>query len=122
MISSKLKCIAVILLFCLTLPIFAEDVFSFRMANSFLALFADNSESLKEEAKIKNSAFSFNMIDKKEFDSTNRNFNLERMLTEADSPSKNTTNYTPIIITAVIVIGLLIGFSMIISTFPDHAQ
>jgi hypothetical protein len=108
MISPKFKCIAVVLFFCLTLPIFAEDVFSFKMANSSLALFADNSESSKEETEINNTAFSFNMINSKEFDSTNRNFNLERMLTEADAPSKSGTNYTPIIITAIIIGGFLL--------------
>jgi hypothetical protein len=106
----KFKCIAVVLLCCLTLPVFAEDIVSFKAASS-ISVFAGNSESPKEATEKNNFLFS---VSSKEFYGTNLDNNPSRMLTEAteaEKPAAKKSNTVWWIIggvaAAVIIFGLI---------------
>ena len=89
--TTRFKCIAMVLLFCITIPMFAEDVFSFSHPNSFFP-----------------NTINFS----KEFSETNLTFNLDRMAADDVPMPKKSTNWVPIVITIVIIGGILIGGAM----------
>jgi hypothetical protein len=105
----KFKCIAVVLLCCLTLPVFAEDIVSFKAANSFVSVFAGNSESPKEATEKNNFLFS---VDSRGFYGADLDNNPSRMLTEAteaEKPAAKKSNTVWWIIGGVVVALCLIG-------------
>jgi len=122
MSSFKFKCIAMVLLFCLTLPIFAEDVYSFKAANSYAFVFEGNSETSKEGTEINTSLFSVSSNSSKGFFGTNLDNKPTRMLTEAaeaEKPAAKSNNTVWWIIGGALVIGMVLGTVYALS---DHEQ
>jgi len=71
------------------MPIFAEDVFSFQMANSFNNRFSENLNGFKND--INTYAF-FSDVDYSKLEpATDGNFKLEKMLTEAQDTSSSSS-------------------------------
>ena len=91
---TRFKCIAMILLFCITTPMFSEDGFSFNFRNS---LFPNTINYSMGETK------------------TYWTFNLDEMAVGDVSMPRRSPIWTPIVVTLIIVGGLLIGGSMLIN-------
>ena len=93
--TTRFKSIAMVLLFFIAIPMFAEDVFTFSFQNSLFSRTINNSDGETDANQI---------------------FSLDKMAAgDVSMPRKSNTNWTPIVVTLVIVGGLLLGGLMYIS-------